>query len=551
MLDKYLEIAHREQEKLASMDRYVQLMMKLPEAELHEMAKTGHIKVGYFGSGEILGRSDEGSSWLDHFKGTPLHAQAIALLEEELKMQVADDQRDALRDQERSQNNQQRDSMRLQKRLLELELVKQQSAADSAALPPPAPSPGMGAPPGMGAQGAGAPGDMAPEGAVDGNPQKMAAAKEPKEKPTEHKSRPSPGRGAAFLETMGDTLGSGMTTGGALGGVAGALHGGLTGHGMGDRLGRAAGHGALGAGLGALLGGAATGATTAPGAAIGASTGNPILGTLGGGGAGYMMGSLIDRAGGGTGLMAPMSAVAGGGAGFLSSMRARPGIKARAAHDEAEFERLMAEEAASKQAGVGDFLRAAAPAVGNFVKEHPGAAIGGGLGALHGLIRQDGGVGSAVLEGAGGAALGHGAQHLYQNGGAEKLHGMLGKLAPEPASATASKEAAAKLLPFVGSEKRAFGAFLGAIGGALAGAGARSAATSAATGALGAGAKGLMAGGLKGLATTGMNWAKTNPMKAVGGAMNAASNFAQARQQGYGMGGSALSGLAGGASALG
>jgi hypothetical protein len=73
----------------------------------------------------------------------------------------------------------------------------------------------------------------------------------------------------------------------------------------------------------------------------------------------------------------------------------------------------------------------------------------------------------------------------------------------------------------------------------------------AASGALGAGAKTMASGGLKGIGTGMMNWAKTNPMKAVGGAMNAASNFAQSRQQGQGLGGSALSGLAGGAAALG
>jgi hypothetical protein len=600
MLDKYLEVAFQEQEKTASRDRFVELMMKLPDAELHEMAKTGHIKVGYFDSGEILGKSDEGSSWLDHFKGTPLHPQAVALLEEELKMQAADDQQSLVQDQERSQKSQARDQIRLQKRLLELELVKQESAAESAAMPPPPPSPGMGAPPGMGAQGAGAPGDMAPEGAGDGTPGKF--------------------------------------------------------------------------------------------------------------------GSIDEMA---------------------AAMRKSAG-------------------------GVGDFLRAAAPAVGQFVKSHPGAAIGGGLGALHGLLHQGGGVGSAVLEGAGGAALGHAGQHLYEGGLGDKLRGAMGKVPPEPATATVAKEASVEgkkekeeplshragrflgrhsddiagmvggaggahhlhkamkgqgygpkgrlagaavgavighrvgraagrfeqgvisgeahahpsekkkeaavgYLPFVGEEKeaspsldrvrralrgvsknrvedftrtssrrssrhmsdadsairnmskwddqssvrrqaershrnalksrlhveaagheigrragrseghleagavgvaaggagylagkhrgekekRAFGAFLGAIGGALAGAGARGLASGAASGALGAGAKGLMSGGLKGLAGGAVNWAKSNPMKAVGGAVNAASNFASARQQGEGLGGAALSGLAGGATALG
>jgi len=82
---------------------------------------------------------------------------------------------------------------------------------------------------------------------------------------------------------------------------------------------------------------------------------------------------------------------------------------------------------------------------------------------------------------------------------------------------------------------------MGALGGA------------AMRGGLGAAAKGALAnaGGVSGLASSAMNFMKANPMKAVGAGLGAVSNFAQARQSGQGMGSAALSGLAGGASALG
>jgi hypothetical protein len=104
-------------------------------------------------------------------------------------------------------------------------------------------------------------------------------------------------------------------------------------------------------------------------------------------------------------------------------------------------------------------------------------------------------------------------------------------------------------------EKKAFGALLGALGGALAGSGLRAgmagAAKSALTGLAGAATSGGGAAGMGGLASKAMNFVKANPMKAIGAGMNAAQNFSQARQSGQGIGGAALSGLAGGASALG
>lgn len=559
MLDQYLQIQAREQEKTASRDRFVDRMMLLPTEELHHIQQTGEIKLAF--CSDILS-SDDRKTWLDNFKGTPLFAQAIALEEEDLKMQAADDQSDQVESQERATKRQARDALRLEKRLLELELVKSEQSAESAALPPPAPSPGMGAPPGMGEQGAGAPGDVPP--AEIGKMASVLKAAAEKVKKDAHDS--------------GDLVGRHLHHAGAL---YGASEGAKKYHGAAKTVGYGRKGRLAGAALGALTGG-----------------------------------------------------VIGHSAGRLAQ-----GVVHGAAHAKDK----------EKEAGVGDFLRAAAPVVGDFVKKHPGAAIGGGLGALHGLMHQGGGVGSAVLEGAGGAALGHAGEHMYRSG---SLQGI--KDAVMPASNAVAKEAAA-LLPF-SDEKNAghapekvlkalrgasakrvgeFGrsasfrkglhdsgashgalsgaknfkhhvakgveadshrfmamnelgrkeglrsghlhgavaagaagaaglaagkkhekgeekqAFIGAMLGALGGAAARGGMGAAASGALGAGAKGLMSGGMSGLASQGMNWLKSNPMKAVGGAMNAASNFASARQQGQGLGSSALSGLAGGASALG
>lgn len=54
------------------------------------------------------------------------------------------------------------------------------------------------------------------------------------------------------------------------------------------------------------------------------------------------------------------------------------------------------------------------------LKPHAGAIIGGSLGAIHGLAKKDGGIMDAALEGAGGAAVGAGAQRVAQHPDAAK-----------------------------------------------------------------------------------------------------------------------------------
>ncbi len=148
-------------------------------------------------------------------------------------------------------------------------------------------------------------------------------------------------------------------------------------------------------------------------------------------------------------------------------------------------------------------------------KKNPGAAIGGGLGAIHGLMNN--GIGGALGEGALGAGLGAGAQHLY--GKAQQSPGLALKLD------TLKAQAKERLSPTpiadslkVAMEKEAFGAAIGAA--------------------------------LKGAMPAAMNFIKSNPLKAGLGAASAASNFSTARKNGEGLGSALLSGATGAASAL-
>ena len=146
MLDLFLDAAYSatkvEQEKRA----FVENLKKLPRADLVSLA-TGEKKIAHLGC-------DDGESWLDRFKGTELFEQAVALEQQNLELE-------AQRIQERMQQPppdqiwMQQDQIRLQKKLLELQLIQSEGAAlHTAAAPMPAPN----TPPSpeAGAQGAGA-----------------------------------------------------------------------------------------------------------------------------------------------------------------------------------------------------------------------------------------------------------------------------------------------------------------------------------------------------------------------------------------------------------
>ena len=230
MLNEFLKVAYntsiRDQEK-QELDA---LLSKLPVSELHKLASGtpiaalyGHMdKKAYC---ETTGTGE--ATWLDQFKGTPLFDQAIALEQQELQAEVLDMQK---RQERRAQTANedtlydQRDKLRVQKKLLALELAKQQGGAGAGA--PPA------APPGEPAQGAGAPGPVPAEGVQDnaqglgGGVAKLGgkgffSRMEPKEELEHYKKHPH--RGPAAMAT-GSAVGGGLM-GGAMGRAAGLSKG--------------------------------------------------------------------------------------------------------------------------------------------------------------------------------------------------------------------------------------------------------------------------------------------------------------------------------------
>jgi hypothetical protein len=155
----------------------------------------------------------------------------------------------------------------------------------------------------------------------------------------------------------------------------------------------------------------------------------------------------------------------------------------------------------------------------DFAKSNPALVAGGVLGAAHGALREDGGLGSAVLEGAGGAALGAAGHAAYNKGqtwrAARRGAAASGPPAQLVAGAPNSVYPPEGRYMKVAFDKEAFGA--------------------------------MLAQGVSKALPAAMAWAKTNPLKAGLGAVSAASNFNQARQSGQGMGSSLLAGAGGAA----
>lgn len=369
MLDTFLKVAHAQQVKEAANEEFEALLLKLPIEELREIERTGEIKLAW---GEPI--DGEPRSWLERFKGSPLLPQALALEEEDLKAQAANMQRNAAEDQMRQGMYQQMDQIRLQKKLLEVELMKQMNGMEGMNTTHTDPA--------------------SQDGAAQLAPNQLGS------------EMPMIGKSAAVVDQWAREM-------------------------------------------------ARTDFQKEAKA-------QELIG-------------LVD------GLMKEASVVD-----YLS-------------------------KAAPKAM---EFARQAVPHITNFAKAHPGAVIGGGLGMAHGLLKEDGGIGSAIGEGAVGAAAGHGLQHAGQQ-----------VAAAHPEMVTRMRTAMQNYMPKQPPvEKTAFiGAALGALGG------------------------GLARGGLGQMA---VNFVRQNPMKAMGATAGIASNFMSARKQGQGMGASLLSGAAGGLSSL-
>jgi hypothetical protein len=138
MLDQFLEHAYEGAQKTAQSNELASLMKRvgIPAGDLLKLA-TGQVKLADL---ECVKSSDDstGNSWLDKFRGTPLLPQALALCEEDIKIETQQIQ-SRLAQPPEPEFYTLRDQLRLRKKLLELELVKEQNGASGAGA---APNPG-------------------------------------------------------------------------------------------------------------------------------------------------------------------------------------------------------------------------------------------------------------------------------------------------------------------------------------------------------------------------------------------------------------------------
>lgn len=292
MLDAFLKRAYQVQTRATFVGEIEELLRQLPEQDLSKLAHVDSVKKA-FGMPEC---KDSGyQNWISQFQGSPLMDQAIALEQQEIQADMLDLQR---REESRSRMQEEnnvwdlKDKIRLQRRLLELQLAKEQAGMVGAPMSAPPPAAGPDAP----AQGAGAPGAVPAEGVQDNSQGLMGKTSSVKDLVGTDKF--------AFAEQMGRELAQGdahqfelqkaaeqagallakealnlgaitgalgkvapmaqkalgfaaknpTLTGAALGAGAGALAGG-----PGHRLGGAVAGGALGAGAGHAAGGIAQG----------------------------------------------------------------------------------------------------------------------------------------------------------------------------------------------------------------------------------------------------------------------------------------------------
>jgi hypothetical protein len=340
----------------------------------------------------------DNDEWLDRFKGTPLFDQAMELMQEEL-------QQDSVEMQQRQmsqQLNSQGDQLRMKRRMLELELARQDS------MPAPQAIPGMAGP------------TEVPTSPIQ-DPQ-GAATQASIPSPTDQQPKT-----AAEATSMDVARGAGV--GGALGSAVGFL-GGDSRFFTGNTL------GAMGAGALSSYG-------------LTSDTKHPILRGMGMGALGGVPGGAISYSGipGGAGIGAIEGGFRGAVHGGINSYLLHRKLVARAA---AEEEAAAAAQQNEKMSAPISLLRAMSKEAGtpyatlgssalHLLKRNPGAAAGTAVGAIGGGIAgaqkkidpvtgqaTGGGVGGALTGaiggGAVGGAVGLGAQGAIRSGRA--IHGI-------------------------------------------------------------------------------------------------------------------------------
>ena len=177
MLDEFLQVAYETQTRKQAEYELVGLLKELPDLELRKIASgtpvsdlygyLGRAKQAYSSPPETCSKEgDADMTFLDRFKGSPLFEQAMALEQQELEAEMQDIQR---RQQERAEEKAMprlwdlKDQIRLKKRLLELQLARQEMGGTPGA----APAQAAPASPDTPAQGAGAMGGVPAEGVQD------------------------------------------------------------------------------------------------------------------------------------------------------------------------------------------------------------------------------------------------------------------------------------------------------------------------------------------------------------------------------------------------
>jgi hypothetical protein len=424
-----------------AVDPLVNALSLLPKGTLTKLA-FGHMSCG-----------GDSADWLERFQGTPLYDQALELLQEELHQETEDLQN---REQQHAFHSA-GDQLRLKKKLLELELARQDM---SGAMPPTA-NPGP-MPPDVptaafpGAMGAATQNSIQPP---EGAPPKTAAV-DPEVLAAMQAEQEVSGETPPAMQRLGNWFGRHQPgVGAALGAARGALYG--------STLGIGSGKGPIvpRPGLGMLLG-----------AGLGA-------------GAGYLGGQFTQ------GLT---QGHVGGATPYPGGGMVPDQFKGASA--EAQWAQAMVEmeekEASARFAGALEklaFGAAAGKGVGsalwNMASKNPGLAVGGGLGMIHGGMTgaqqtidpmtgqpTGGGVTGALKGAIGEGVLGAGAGLAVQGLG-RSVAGAYGTRAKEMArAAKLPKRQAAKFEPTsyvdlmrkqIGQRSSAFAKDVGQVGEGL------------------------------------------------------------------------------------
>jgi len=137
MLDTFLKVAYDHEKTAAGKEYTVDLLKQLPNDYLQALA-SGEVKLAHLGC-------DSGGDydWLEKFKGSPLFDQALQLEQKTLEMDLQKQQTNNERRQMWDKQDQEMDQLRIQKKLLDLQLVQQEGQAAGGGMPAPA----EGAPP--------------------------------------------------------------------------------------------------------------------------------------------------------------------------------------------------------------------------------------------------------------------------------------------------------------------------------------------------------------------------------------------------------------------